>query len=117
MSGLALFAADLGTLGKDAEGIFMVQAWSDDADLKSKYAAKFGSAPDGVTLGYAAIGWDTVNCLQAKAEPFLSTSIKSALLAGSCRGLTGETKFTGERIAQRRKPILKIAGGQFTPAE
>ncbi|MFN8391812.1 MAG: ABC transporter substrate-binding protein [Bdellovibrionota bacterium] len=115
--GDTLFAGELSTLGKDAEGVYMAQAWSDDAKLKSQYASKFGSAPDGVSLGFVALGFDAVSCLQSLGEPFDAYSIKSALLSSPCHGLTGDTGFDGERMAKRRKSILTVKSGQFVLAE
>lgn len=115
--GDALFASDIATLGQDAEGIYFPQAWSDDAHLKSIYASKFGGSPDGISLGLAALGFDLVNCLQRIAPPLDAYNIKSALLSNPCEGLTGKTQFTGERIAQRRKVILTVKGGQIVKGE
>jgi ABC-type branched-subunit amino acid transport system substrate-binding protein len=115
--GDTLQAPDLATLGADADGIYMTQAFSDDANFKSMYSAKYGAAPDGVTLGYAALGYDTIKCLQSVSSPIDASAIKYSFLSAPCEGLTGKTQFTGERIAQRRKRILTVTGGQILLAE
>lgn len=115
--GDTLFATDMSALGEDAEGIYMTQAWSDDANLQSQYSSKFGTAADGITLGFAALGYDTVKCLQGISAPLDAYSIKHSLLSTSCEGITGNTQFTGERIAQRRKVILTVKGRQLVKAE
>jgi ABC-type branched-subunit amino acid transport system substrate-binding protein len=115
--GDTLFASELVALGQDAEGIYMAQAWSDDSNLKALYTEKYGNSVDGVTLGFAALGYDTVKCLQGIQEPLSSYTIAHSLLSTSCEGLTGKTQFTGERIAQRRKQILSVKNGQFMLAE
>lgn len=111
--GDSFFAADRAALGKDADGIYLVQAWSDDPDLKSKYAAKYGVDPDGVTLGAAALGYDLVKCLEEVGESPDSEKISYAWLSKPCEGLTGKTQFSGERIAQRQKRILTVKGDRF----
>ncbi len=115
--GDSLGPEDLAGIAQDAEGIYMVQVWSDDAAFKSAYASKFGGTPDNVTLGFAATGYDAVKCITAAPGPFDSRTIKDSFLSSPCEGLTGRTGFTGERIAQRTKRILTIRAGQFVLAE
>ena len=115
--GDTLFAPELLDLGADAEGIYMAQPWSDDSALKTLYSNKYGALPDGITLGIVALGYDTIKCLQGIGKPFDAYSIKQSLLSQSCEGLTGNTQFTGERIAQRRKRILTVKNGQLLLAE
>lgn len=114
--GDTLFAPEIAALGKDAEGIYMVQAWSDDAEFKSLYAAKYGSTPDGVTLGAAALGYDTINCVQNILPPLDSGGIRNSFLSTPCEGLTGATRFSGERIAQRAKRVVTVKAGQLSVA-
>ncbi len=112
-----LYASDIALLGKDAEGIYMMHAWSDDAAFASLYAAKYGQTPDNVILGAAALGFDTVNCVQETGTPLGSSIIKSSLLSKSCEGLTGKTQFSGERIAQRKKRVVTVKDGKFSLAQ
>lgn len=115
--GDSMTAEELAAAGKDAEGIYMVQAWSDDATFRTAYTAKFAGSPDNVTLGFAALGYDAISCIAATPAPIDSSSIKYGFLSTPCDGLTGTTTFTGERIAQRKKRILTVRGGQFVLAE
>lgn len=115
--GDTLFASDITSLGQDAEGIYMTQVWSDDANLKSMYSAKYGNSLDGISLGFVALGYDTVKCLQGISSPLDAYTIKNSLLATSCEGITGKTQFTGERVAQRRKKILTVKAGQLLLSE
>ena len=115
--GDTLFASEVAALGKDAEGVYAVQAWSDDAAFKASYVAQYPGTPDGVTLGAAALGYDLVNCVHKVGMPLDSSAIRSSFLSGPCEGLTGITQFTGERISQRRKRILTVKDGQFALAE
>lgn len=122
--GDTLFAPELNELGKDAEGVYMMQTWASDEPFAQMYAAKFGGATDGVTLGAAALGYDAVSCvaklkkgIEGTGQAFGADSLKHQLLAEPCEGLTGKTGFTGERIAQRRKKAVTIKGGEFALAE
>ena len=115
--GDTLYASDIAALGQDAEGIYMVQAWSDDADLKSKFTSKYGNTPDSIALGYAALGYDTVKCLQEVSAPFDAYTIKQSLLSTPCEGITGKTQFAGERIAQRKLAILTVKNAEIVKAE
>lgn len=115
--GDSLRPEDLAPLGKDAEGVYLIQTWSDDDVLLRAYAAKFGKSPDPVTLGAVATGYDLVNCVAATPAPVDADSIKYSFLSSPCEGLTGKTGFTGERIAQRKKRILSIQSGQFVLAD
>lgn len=115
--GDTLFAPELQLLGKDAEGIYMIQAWSDDVSFQSRYSARYGEAPDNVTLGVAALGFDTIECIQGVGSTLDASMIRYSLASKSCEGITGQTRFTGERIAQRRKRVVSVKDGKFTLAE
>lgn len=117
LTGDTLFSSDINTLGRDAEGIYFVQTWSDDQKLKEYYSAKFGNTPDGITLGVAALGYDTIKCLQGVGNTFDASSIKYSLLSQPCEGITGNTYFTGERMAQRKMPILTVKDGVIIKAQ
>lgn len=112
-----LFASDLAALGQDAEGVYFTQLWSEDKELQTAYLNKYGNKIDGISLGFAALGYDLVHCLQGIAPPFDAYTIKNYLLSTSCEGLTGKTQFTGERVAQRAKKILTINKGQVVIAK
>lgn len=114
--GDSFYQTELTALGKDAEGIYILQAWNDDATFKSNYAAKYGIEPDGITLGAAALGYDLIKCLEAAGANPTSSSISYSWLSTPCEGLTGKTQFSGERIAQRVKQILTVKEGKFQPA-
>lgn len=111
--GDSFFATDREALGKDAEGIYLIQAWNDDSTFKAQYSAKYGGEPDGVTLGAAALGYDLIRCVEEAGASPSSETISHAWLSKSCEGLTGKTQFTGERIAQRQKRILTVKGDKF----
>lgn len=108
---------DMVTLGPDAEGIYMAQVWSDDANLKSRYSTKYKNAPDNVTLGFSAVGYDTVKCLLDINKPLDAASTRYSFLSTPCEGLTGKTQFTGERMAQRRRRILTVNKGELVLGE
>ncbi len=115
--GDSFFEADRVTLGHDAEGIYLLQAWSDNAALKARYSAKYGVEPDGITLGATALGYDLITCIE-EVRPFSSSeAISHAWLSKPCEGITGKTQFSGERIAQRQKRILTVKGESFVVAE
>lgn len=111
--GDSFFSTEREALGKDAEGIYVLQAWSDDPTLKSQYSAKYASEPDGITLGAAALGYDLIQCLQAVGPNPNSESIPYSWLSTPCEGLTGKTLFSGERIAQRVKKVLTVKEDRF----
>lgn len=111
--GDSLFTAEREALGKDANGIYLLQSWSDDASLKAKYTSKYGSEPDGVTLGAAALGYDLIQCVEAVGANLNANSISYSWLSTPCEGLTGITQFSGERIAQRTKRILTVKDDKF----
>lgn len=111
--GDSLFTAEREALGKDANGIYLLQSWSDDASLKAKYSSKYGSEPDGVTLGAAALGYDLIQCIEAVGNNLDVNSISYSWLSTPCEGLTGKTQFSGERIAQRAKQILTVKDEKF----
>lgn len=115
--GDSFFSTELDALGNDAEGIHILQAWSDDAAFKTKYAAKYGGEPDGITLGAAALGYDLIQCIEATGSNPSSGSISYAWHSTPCEGLTGKTQFSGERIAQRVKRVLTVKGGKFELAD
>jgi len=115
--GDSFFAAQRAALGKDADGIFILQSWSDDADLKAQYTAKYGSEPDGITLGAAALGFDLIRCIEKAGANPNSETIAYSWLSNPCEGLTGITQFSGERIAQRQKKILTVRDEKFEVAE
>lgn len=114
--GDSFFSAERAILGKDAEGIYLLQAWSDDMELKSKYSAKYGIEPDGIVLGAAALGYDLIRCIEGAGESPDPDAIAHAWLSTPCEGLTGKTQFSGERIAQRQKRILTVKGERFEVA-
>ena len=111
--GDSFFAAEREMTGKDSEGIYLLQAWSDDAAFKSQYTAKYGAEPDGITLGAAALGYDLIKCIEAAGSNLDPESISYSWLSTPCEGLTGKTQFSGERIAQRSKRILTVKGEKF----
>lgn len=111
--GDSFFAAERAALGKDAEGIYLLQSWSDDPTLKERYSTKYGAEPDGITLGAAALGYDLIRCIEAAGANPDSGSISYSWLSTPCNGLTGKTMFSGERIAQRQKQILTVKGDKF----
>lgn len=106
-------AAEVAALGKDAEGLYLLQAWSDDPGFKAQYSAKFGGDADGITLGAAALGYDLVKCVETAGAGADSEAISYAWLSNPCEGLTGKTQFSGERIAQRVKRVLTVKSGKF----
>lgn len=111
--GDSFFAAERAALGKDADGIYILQAWSDDAAFRAQYSTKYGGEPDGITLGAAALGYDLIRCIEAVGENPDSGAISYAWLSNPCEGLTGKTQFTGERMAQRQKRILTVKSERF----
>ena len=113
MVGDTFFSVERELLGKDAEGIYVLQAWSDDAAFKAQYAAKYGAEPDGITLGAAALGYDLIKCIEAAGPNPNSGAISYSWLSATWQGLTGKTQFSGERIALRTKRILTVKGDKF----
>lgn len=114
--GDSFYASELATLGKDAEGIYVLQAWSDDPAFEKQFVAKFGGQPDGITLGAAALGFDLVKCIDIAGPTPDAEAIKYSWLSSPCNGLTGKTMFSGERIAQRQKRILTVKDGKLQAA-
>lgn len=106
--GDSFFDAERVGLGKDAVGIYVLQAWSDDAGFKAQYSAKYGGEPDGITLGAAALGYDLIRCIEQAGAVSDSAAISHAWLSAPCEGLTGKTQFSGERIALRQKRVLAV---------
>lgn len=115
--GDAIFPPDLQALGASAEGVHALQSWSDDEGFKQLYVSKYGGAPDGVTLGAAALGYDAIACISESERPLSADSIKYSLLSKPCEGFTGRTGFSGLRIAQRRKRVVMVKDGHFVSAE
>ena len=111
--GDSFFASDRAALGKDAEGIYVLQAWSDDPALKAQFATKYGGEPDGITLGAAALGYDLIRCIEQAGATSDPDAISHAWLSAPCEGLTGKTQFSGERIAQRQKRVLTVKNEKF----
>ena len=115
--GDSFFAAEREALGKDAEGIYILQAWNDDEAFKAQYTAKYGTAPDGITLGAAALGYDLIKCIEGVGSNPDSGAISYSWLSTPCEGLTGKTQFSGERIAQRIKRVLTVKGERLELAD
>ena len=62
-------------------------------------------------LGDIALGYDLMTCVAATQGELSADTLKYSFLASPCEGLTGVTKFSGQRISQRAKKVVNMTGG------
>ena len=123
LSGDGLTQADLDLLAPLIEGSYATQVYLEDKELLQKYKAKYGSDAPPYSLGFAALGYDSIKLIIAIAEDLSSKgveltteSIKESLNSGfEHRGYTGLTKFNKERTTDKRQAIYIVKDGEFVP--
>lgn len=98
---------------ENAKGIgnplYGISPWATDDALMRLSSDALGRTVTPKELGDIALGYDLMGCLNATQGEFSADTLKYSFLASPCEGLTGITRFSGQRISQRRKRVINIS--------
>ncbi len=110
-----LSEVEISELGKDANEIYLTNAWLEDPGFAQKVYSFSGKSPGTLNLAHVAIGYDIINFLAAAYidHLLLKIPLKQAISKLNFSGVLGPINFSEQQISDRSQNILSVESGRF----